>query len=370
MKTKAAVLHEVGKDWDIVTLDLDEPRDGEVLVRFVAAGLCHSDEHVRIGDMAGRLPLVGGHEGAGVVEAVGPGVTRVKVGDHVVCSYIPSCGYCRWCSTGQQNLCDLGATILDGCMPDGTFRFHGNGEDYGALCMLGAFSQYSVLSETSCVVVDQDIDLHVAVLLSCGVPTGWGSAVYAAKVGPGDTVAIFGTGGIGMNAVQGARMAGASNIIAIDPVEMKRELATELGATHAVGSAAEAMALVQELTLGVGADSSIVTVDVVNPEVVQSAFDIIRKGGTEVITGLADLSAVTVTLPGTVMSLFQKTVKGSLFGYSNPMYDIKKLLGLYRNGSLKLDELVTARYSLDEVNQGYEDLHAGKNIRGILVHEH
>jgi alcohol dehydrogenase (nicotinoprotein) len=370
VKTNAAVLWEVGKEWEIVELDLDAPQVGEVLVRFVAAGLCHSDEHVRLGDMAGRLPLVGGHEGAGIIEAVGPGVTRVKTGDHVVCSYIPSCGYCRWCSTGHQNLCDMGATILDGCMPDGSFRFHKNGQDFGALCMLGAFSQWSVLSETSCVVVDPDIDLEVAVLLSCGVPTGWGSAVYAAKLSPGDTVAIYGIGGIGINAVQGARMAGATNIVAIDPLGNKREMALQLGATHAVETAGEAQQLVQELTRGVGADASIVTVDIVNEEIVQAAFDVIRKGGTEVITGLADLAHLTVHLPGTVMSLFQKTVKGALFGYSNPMYDIKKLLDLYRAGTLKLDELVTRKYSLSEVNLGYEDLHAGKNIRGIIVHDH
>jgi len=140
MKTTAAVLWDVGKAWEIEEVELDEPRAGEVLIRFVAAGLCHSDEHLRHGDLVPRFPIVGGHEGAGIIEAVGPGVTRVKPGDHVVCSFIPSCGHCRWCSTGQQNLCDMGATILEGSMPDGTFRFHARGQDLGAMCMLGTFA--------------------------------------------------------------------------------------------------------------------------------------------------------------------------------------------------------------------------------------
>ncbi|HVW35414.1 MAG TPA: NDMA-dependent alcohol dehydrogenase, partial [Acidimicrobiia bacterium] len=318
MKTKAAVLWELGKNWEVVELDLDPPKQGEVLIRFVAAGLCHSDEHLRHGDIVPRFPLVGGHEGAGIIEEVGPGVTRVKPGDHVVCAFIPSCGHCRWCSTGHQNLCDLGATILEGSMPDGTFRFHSGDNDLGGMCMLGTFSQYSTISETSCVKVDDDLDLETAVLVGCGVPTGWGSAVYAAGVEPGETVAIYGIGGIGINAVQGARCAGATNIVAIDPLPNKREMAEKLGATHSVASAAEAQELITELTRGVGADKSIVTVDVVSEEIVQAAFDVIRKGGTEVITGLADPMKQTVHLSGAVMTLFEKTVKGSLFGSANP----------------------------------------------------
>lgn len=370
MKTRAAVLWELGKKWEVEELELDEPRDGEVLIRFVAAGLCHSDEHLRHGDIVPRFPIVGGHEGAGVIEAVGPGVTRVKPGDHVVCSFIPSCGHCRWCSTGQQNLCDWGATILQGCLPDGTYRFHGRGQDLGGMCMLGTFAQHSVISQNSCVVVDKDIPLETAVLVGCGVPTGWGSAVYAAKVTPGDTVVIYGIGGIGINSVQGAAHAGARHVIAVDPLPNKREKAEEFGATHSVATAEEAAALAHQLTRGVGADKSIVTVDVVSEEVVSAAFNVTRKGGTTVITGLADPSKQTVHLSGAIMTLFQKEVKGTLFGNSNPMYDIKKLLDMYQDGQLKLDELITQRYTLDQVNQGYDDLLAGKNIRGVLIHDH
>jgi S-(hydroxymethyl)glutathione dehydrogenase/alcohol dehydrogenase len=159
MKTKAAVLRGTGTDFEITELELDPPKAGEVLIRYVAAGLCHSDEHLRHGDLLPRFPIVGGHEGAGIIEEVGPGVTRLAPGDHVICSFLPVCGHCRWCSTGKSNLCDLGITLLDGCLPDGTYRFHGGGEDFGGMCMLGTFSQRGVISEHSVVKVDPDLPL-------------------------------------------------------------------------------------------------------------------------------------------------------------------------------------------------------------------
>ncbi len=370
MKTRSALLRGPGRDWEVLELDLDPPKANEVLIRYVAAGLCHSDDHIRTGDMPSRYPMVGGHEGAGIIEQVGPGVTRVKEGDHVVCSFIPSCGTCRWCSTGQQNLCDLGATILDGCLLDGTYRFHHDGEDIGGMCMLGTFSQYSVISEHSCVAVDEDLPLEKAVLVGCGVPTGWGSAVYAAGVQPGETVLIYGIGGIGINAVQGARHAGARYIVAVDPIEFKREMADELGATHSVASAGEAHELVLQLTHGVGADNAIVTAGVVTEDVVEAGFNAIRKGGTVTVTGLGNIADKTIHLSGTMLTLFQKRVQGTLFGSANPMYDIKKMLDLYRTGDVKLDELVTRTYRLEEINQGYQDLIEGRNIRGVILHEH
>jgi len=370
MKTKAAILRAPNTDWEIVELDVDPPKENEVLIRFVAAGLCHSDEHMRTGDMPGRYPIIGGHEGAGVIEEVGPGVSRVQKGDHVVCSFIPSCGRCRFCSTGQQNLCDMGATILEGKMPDGTFRYHLDGEELGGLCMLGTFSQYGVVSEYSVVPIDKDLPLEKAVLVGCGVPTGWGSAVYAAGVRPGETVVIYGIGGIGINAVQGARHAGAKNIVAVDPIALKREKAEELGATHSAASAEEAQELITNLTWGVGADNAIVTVGVVKEDVVESAFNAIRKGGTVTITGLGNLMEKTIHLNGAMLTLFQKRVQGTLFGSANPIYDIKKMLDLYRTGDIKLDELITKQYKLDDINAGYQDLLDGNNIRGVIIHEH
>ena len=198
MKTRAAVLRDMGRDWEIIELELDPPKDGEVLIRFVAAGLCHSDDHLRTGDIPVRYPIVGGHEGAGIVEAVGAGVSRLAPGDHVVCSFLPTCGHCRFCAQGLTNLCDLGALFVDNCLPDGTFRFHADGADFGQMCLLGTFSQWSVVSEHSCVKIDDDLPLETVALVGCGVPTGWGTAVNAGAVRPGDTTVIYGIGGVGI----------------------------------------------------------------------------------------------------------------------------------------------------------------------------
>ena len=370
MKTKAAVVYEYGKPMEIEELDLDGPRAGEVLIRYTHAGLCHSDLHVITGDLPARLPIVAGHEGAGIVEEVGPGVTRVAPGDHVVCSFIPNCGTCRYCATGRQSICDMGASILDGFLPGPRFALTGARGEYGGMCMLGTFSQYGVIHQNSAVKVDDDLPLGKAVLVGCGVPTGWGSAVNTANVSPRDTVAVYGVGGIGINAVQGARYAGAKYVVAIDPVEIKRAKALELGATHAFATAEEAQALITERTRGQGADSAIVTVGVVDADVVTAAFNVTGKDGVTVITGLSGLFTPTIQLPGAMLTLFRKTVKGSLFGDCNPTTDIPKILGLYQSGDLKLDEIITRTYTLDQVNEGYDDLVNGKNVRGVIIHEH
>jgi S-(hydroxymethyl)glutathione dehydrogenase/alcohol dehydrogenase len=370
MKTKAAVVYEPGKPIEIEELDLDGPKEGEVLIRYTHAGLCHSDIHVAHGDLPCRTPMVLGHEGAGIIEDVGPGVTRVKPGDKVVCSFIPNCGHCRWCATGRQSICDMGATILEGYLPGERFVLNGPQGQYGNMCMIGTFSQYNVIHQNSAVRVDDDIPLDKAVLVGCGVPTGWGSAVNSADVQPGETVLVVGVGGIGINAVQGARFAGAKNVIAVDPLENKREKALELGATHAVATSEEAMEVAMELTRGVGADKAIITTDLVTEPQVTTSFHTVSKGGTVVITGLNRLELNNVQLPSALMTLFRKTVKGALFGDCNPTTDIPKILGLYQSGDLKLDEIITRTYKLEEVNEGYDDLLAGKNVRGVMVHEH
>jgi S-(hydroxymethyl)glutathione dehydrogenase/alcohol dehydrogenase len=370
VKTKAAVVYETGKPIEIEELELDGPKAGEVLIRYTYAGLCHSDVHISHGDMEARLPMVLGHEGAGIIEEVGEGVTRVAPGDHVVCSFIPNCGVCRWCATGQQAICDMGATILEGYLPGDRWPLSGPKGKYGSMCMLGTFSQYNTIHQNSVVKVDDDLPLDKAVLVGCGVPTGWGSAVNAADVQPGETVIVSGIGGIGINAVQGARYAGAKNLIAIDPLQNKREKAMELGATHAVATAEEAGDLARAMTNGNGADKTIVTAGLVVEEIVTGAFNATGKGGTVVLTGLNRLDINNVQLPGSIMTLFKKTVKGALFGDCNPTVDIPKILGLYQSGDLKLDELITRTYTLEQVNEGYDDLLNGKNIRGVMVHEH
>ncbi|MFI7006562.1 NDMA-dependent alcohol dehydrogenase [Streptomyces sp. NPDC050145] len=370
MKTKAAVLTGLDQPFEILELDLDGPRAGEVLIRFVAAGLCHSDLHLPSGDLPSRLPIVAGHEGAGVVEEVGPGVTKVKPGDHVVCSFIPSCGICRYCSTGRQNLCDLGEFLLDGQMLDGTFRFHHEGTDVGGMCSLGSFSQYATVSQYSVVKIDPSIPLETAVLVGCGVPTGWGTAVNSGNVRAGDTTVIYGAGGLGMNSVQASVQAGAKHVVVVDPQEFKRETALKFGATHVFADAEPALETIRELTRGKMADQALVLVGTLEETVVQSAFSAIGKGGVVVVTGLGSMEALNVRVSGAELTLWEKTITGSLFGGCNPQYDIVKLLDLYQAGRLKLDELVTRRYRLDEINQGYQDLVDGKNIRGVIIHEH
>ena len=236
--------------------------------------------------------------------------------------------------------------------------------------MIGTFSQYATISQTSVVKVDDDLPLEKAVLVGCGVPTGWGSAVNAADVQPGETVIVSGVGGIGINAVQGARYAGAKNLIAVDPLENKREKAMELGATHAVGSIEEAADLARQMTNGNGADKAVVTAGLVTEDIITGAFDAIGKGGTVVLIGLNKLSEQNIHIPGAVMTLFKKTLKGTLFGDCNPTTDIPKILGLYQSGDLKLDELITKTYTLEQVNEGYKDLEEGKNVRGVMIHEH
>src|ERR1700678_2005958 len=222
MKTRAAVLRDIGKPFEIVELDLDEPKTGEVLVRSAASGLCHSDDPLRPGDIPVRYPIVGGHEGAGVVEQVGVGVTRLAVGDHVVASFLPVCGKCRFCARGQTNLCDYGRFLYDNSLPDGTFRYHEGGTDFGQMCLLGTFSERAVLSEASVVKIEDDIPLELAALTSCGVPTGFGSSVKAGEVKPGDTTIVYGIGGGGGDALPGASGAGARYVIAVAPVGGKR----------------------------------------------------------------------------------------------------------------------------------------------------
>jgi NDMA-dependent alcohol dehydrogenase len=367
MTTRAAVCRAPGQPWEITELELDEPKANEVRVKFHAAGLCHSDDHIQKGDARMRFPVVGGHEGAGVVDAVGEGVTRVSVGDHMVCSFIPACGSCRYCSTGRQNLCDAGMNAATGEFADGTFRFHENGQDFGGLCVLGTFSQYAVVSEFSCIPIDKDLPFDVASLVACGVPTGWGSAVHAAGVRPGQTVVIYGAGGVGSNAIQGASLAGAKNVIVVDPVPFKREMATVFGATHTFASAGEAQEFIVGTTWGELADHAIITVGILNDEVIHNAIQAVGKTGQVTITAVGNGSIDEN--PGALIG-FQRRVQGSIYGGCSPLFDVPRLFGLYRSGDLKLDELITQRYRLEDINQGYQDMLDGKNIRGVIIHEH
>ena len=373
MKTKAAVLWGVNEDWKIEEVEQDDPIAGEVRVKLTASGMCHSDEHIRIGDIIplepGGFPFIGGHEGAGVVEQVGPGVTSLVVGDHVVLGFIPSCGRCYSCANGRSNLCDNGATLLTGQMiSDGGYRSRVNGKDAGTMCLLGTFSPYVVVHESAAIKIEDDIPLDKAALVGCGVTTGWGSAVYSAEVKAGDTVVVIGIGGVGINAVQGAAMAGAQRVVAIDPVEFKREQAMAFGATHTYASMAEAIEPLNEVTWGRMADKAIITVGRIEGTMIAEMMALIGKNGTAVVTAMGDMMKADVTLSLFELAMLQKRLQGSIFGGANPRSDIPKLLGLYRDGKLKLDELITKTYTLDQINEGYQDMRDGKNIRGVIMY--
>jgi len=369
MKTKAAILWEVGQQWSVEEIELDPPKAGEVLVKLAASGMCHSDEHVVTGDLPFALPMIGGHEGAGVVMEVGAGVQGLEAGDHVVFGFIPSCGRCISCSTGHQNLCDLGALLATGKQVDGTSRHHGQDTDLNTMCMLGTFAHHSVVPEASCIKIDKGVPLDRACLLGCGVVTGWGSSVYAAQVIPGDVVAVVGVGGIGANAIQGARIAGAKQIWAIDPVEFKREKAMEFGATHTASSLEEAIPAITEASWGRMADKVIMTMGVGSGELLASALAITAKRGKVVITNIHPVTEMTATVSLLDLTLNEKQVVGSIFGSANPRADIPKLLDLFSKGQLDLDGLVTKTYPLEGINDGYQDMRDGKNIRGVLVYE-
>ncbi len=377
----------IGGDWTIEEIEVDEPKAGEVLVQWKAAGLCHSDEHLLTGDMVPTaemlppemggtiFPIVGGHEGAGVVAAIGPGVASVEVGDHVSASFVPACGTCRYCSRGQQNLCDQsGGTFLPGMITDGTSRHRlvsgpMAGHELNLMAKLGTFAEFTCVSETQVIKVDQDLPLSSVALVSCGVATGFGSAANRGGVRFGDTVVVVGIGGIGINAVQGARVAGATQIVAVDPIEFKREQAMEFGATHTFSSMEDALPHVLEMTHGHMADVVVMTPGVLYGDLMQLGVNLAGKGGTIVVTGIAPITQTESSVNLFEVAMWNKEIKGTIFGSLNPRVDIPHLLDMYRQGQIKLDELVTNTYELPAINDGYQAMRDGTNLRGVIVHE-
>lgn len=366
MKTRTAVIYEPGQPIQIEEIELDAPKTHEVQVKIVAAGICHSDYHIIAGELPGYLPMALGHEGAGIVEAVGPEVTNCKVGDHVVLTFIPSCGTCYYCTSGHTNLCNMGAAILMGPQLDGTFRMHGAKGDIGQMCVISTFSERTVVPDASVVKIADYYPLDKAVLVGCGVPTGVGAVIHRAKVEPGSTVMVIGCGGIGMNAVQGAAIAGARIIIAVDTVDYKLERAKEFGATHTVNPKKQDLVqTVKDITWGEGVRYAFEAI--ATPATIGQAYACTAKNGTVVVIGLTPATAESIPIPPLDLVLFQKTIMGTLYGDSQPRNDIPNLLALYHAGKLKLDELITRTYTLDQVNEAYADMLAGKNIRGVIL---
>ena len=381
MQVKAAVVSELNGPWTTELIEIDEPHAGEVKVKMAFSGMCHSDEHLRTGDMAqdpavleflsGRdtmFPIIGGHEGSGIVESVGESVTSLKPGDHVAVSFIPSCGRCEFCASGRAYICDLGAQTLAGPMiADGTWRHHLGDVNLNRMAQLGTFSEYIVVHEASLVRIEPWFDLRAAALISCGISTGFGSAVSRGGVKPGDTVAVIGCGGVGAGAIQGARFAGARGIIAIDTNQSKVERAMKIGATHGCATPLDAaFNILPELTMGKNCDVTIITVGVLTGEIVEQARSITAKGGTIVATSIAPYNQQTIELNMFALSMFNQELRGTVFGSESPRVQIPRLLRLHHEGSLIIDDLITNEYTLDEVQQGYDDLAAGVNLRGVV----
>ncbi|TLF81183.1 NDMA-dependent alcohol dehydrogenase [Nocardia cyriacigeorgica] len=368
MKTTGALIWEFDQPWSVEDIEIGDPRKNEVKVQLEAAGMCHSDHHLVTGGipMMG-FPVLGGHEGAGIITEIGEGVDDLAVGDHVVLSFIPSCGTCPSCQSGLRNLCDLGALLLGGAsVSDGSFRIQARGQDVYPMTLLGTFSPYAVVHRSSVVKIDESIPFEVACLVGCGVTTGYGSSVRSANIRPGEDVAIIGLGGVGISALQGAVHAGARYIFAVDPVEWKQQQALKFDATHVYGTIEEATAACAEITWGGMAKKVIVTVGEARGEDVDSWLGITAKAGTCVVTAMGSLTDNQATLNLSMLSLLQKNLQGTLFGGGNPHYDIPHLLSMYQVGKLNLDDMVTRQYRLEQINEGYRDMLEGRNIRGII----
>lgn len=368
MRTKGALLWDFNRPWSIEEIEIGDPRRDEVKVQLETAGMCHSDHHLMTGGipMAG-FPVLGGHEGAGIITQVGSDVRGLAPGDHVAFSFIPACSLCPSCQDGQHNLCNRGSLLLAGkSVSDSTFRVRTNGHDVYPMMLLGTFSPYLVVHQQSVVKIDPSIPFDVACLVGCGVCTGYGAAVRSADIRPGQDVAVIGLGGVGMSALQGAVNAGARHIFAIDPIRWKREQALEFGATHVFSDIESATAIAAEVTSGGMAKKVLVTVGEARGRDIDGWLGITAKGGTCVVVAMGSLQESEATLNLAMLSLLQKNLQGSLFGGGNPHADIPRLLSMYQAGKLNLDDLITREYSLEQINDGYRDMLEGRNIRGII----
>ena len=365
MQIQAAVVSEPNTRLTIQSLTLDDPKNGEVLVRIVASGVCHSDYHVMSGATRHPLPAVLGHEGAGIVEAIGPGVSRVRVGDHVVLNWAPDCGECFYCQRGRPNLCEtFTEPIWAGTMLDGTPRLHLGDQPVYHYCGLATFANYAVVPQQSCVTIRRDVPLKVAALVGCAVSTGVGAALYTAQVRPGECVVVFGCGGVGLNVLQGAALCGAQTIIAVDMNEQKLRLARQFGATHTMLSNQDTIQSIRDLTGNRGADHAFEAIGL--PAVQELGLSAIRPGGTLTLAGLSPMGTGT-NLPGAVITRQEKVIKGSYYGTVSARRDFPMLLDMYMAGKLKLDELISQEYRLDQINEAFDAMLTGQVARGIIV---
>ncbi|MBF0707937.1 Zn-dependent alcohol dehydrogenase [Alkalihalobacillus hwajinpoensis] len=355
MKMKAAVMTGLGAPLEIQEVELASPKANEVLVKIAATGVCHSDLNA-VQDPSTPFPTILGHEGAGTVVEVGPNVKTVKPGDKVALSWVPYCGTCEFCVTGAIHLCESAfGPMFNGTLLDGTSRLSKDGLPLFHNSLLSTFAEYAVVPDMSCVKLPDAMPLAQASLIGCGVATGYGAAVNAAKVTPGSTVAVFGIGGVGVNAIQGARIAGASKIIACDMKPANLEIAKQFGATHTVNvSEGDAPEMIRAITNGFGVHYAIDCSG--HTAATANAWNATRKGGTIVVVG-AFHPEMSLSLPAGGFHRVGKVIKGSFYGDTQPYRDFPKIAELYLDGKFMLDELVINRVSLDEINQAFDSFH-------------
>lgn len=364
-RAKAVLCREINQPVVVEEIEVEPPRRGEVMIRLAACGVCHSDYSVTTGTIPFPPPVVLGHEGAGIVVEVGEGVTGIAVGDAVVSSFVSMCGKCRYCQTGRPQLCDQAAKAAY-TLPDGTVRTKDRqGRPLNVFSGCGVMAEVATLHTDNVVKIDQDIPLDRAALVSCGVMTGVGAVANTARVAPGSIAVVFGCGGVGLNAIQGCAIAGAAMIVAVDTADAKLEMARQFGATHVLNAKSEenVVKALRKLTGG-GADYAFECVGY--GEVAAQAYGALRKGGTAVVVGVASQKDNT-TVRTASLTFEEKTLTGSYFGSARPREDFPRLLALYRAGRLKLDELITRTYRIEEAPQAFADLAAGRNARGVIV---
>ena len=368
MKVKAAVAHKAGAPLTIETVDLDGPRAGEVLVEIKATGICHTDEFTRSGaDPEGLFPAILGHEGAGVVIDIGPGVTSLKKGDHVIPLYTPECRQCEYCLSGKTNLCQaIRTTQGQGVMPDGSSRFSVGGERVFHYMGTSTFANYTVVPEIALAKIREDAPFDKVCYIGCGVTTGIGAVINTAKVEPGANVVVFGLGGIGLNVIQGARMAGANMIVGVDLNPARKPLAEKFGMTHFVNPkevGGDLVPYLVNLTKG-GADYSFECIG--NVDVMRQALECCHKGwGVSVIIGVAGAGQEIKTRPFQLVT--GRVWKGTAFGGAKGRRDVPKIVDWYMDGKINIDDLITHKLKLDEINKGFDLMHSGESIRSVVV---
>ncbi len=366
METRAAVAYEAGKPLVIETVKLDGPREGEVLVEIKATGICHTDEFTLSGaDPEGLFPAILGHEGAGVVVDVGPGVTSLKKGDHVIPLYTPECRQCKFCTSGKTNLCQaVRETQGQGLMPDGTSRFSIGNDRIFHYMGTSTFANHTVLPEIALAKIREDAPFDKVCYIGCGVTTGIGAVMNTAKVEPGSNVVVFGLGGIGLNVIQGARLVGANMIVGVDLNDSKNEMATRFGMTHFINpkNVDNVVEAIVDLTDG-GADYSFECIG--NVETMRQALECCHKGwGESVIIGVAGAGQEIATRPFQLVT--GRVWRGTAFGGAKGRTDVPKIVDWYMDGKIEIDPMITHTMGLDSINDAFDLMHAGKSIRSVV----